>query len=57
VKLGAGLLISLIRPENVPSCRVAQRNGMKIWKQTVRQGLRHYVYRVSREEWAQIRQR
>ena len=57
VKLGAGFLISLIRPENVPSCRVAQRNGMKIWKQTVRQGLRHYVYRVSREEWAQIRQR
>jgi RimJ/RimL family protein N-acetyltransferase len=55
LKLGAGLLISLIRPENVASCRVAERNGMKIWKHTVRQGLRHCVYQVSREEWTQIR--
>jgi ribosomal-protein-alanine N-acetyltransferase len=44
-------LVSLIRPENVPSCRVAERNGMKIWKETVRQALRHYVYRILRDEW------
>lgn len=50
-KLGAAFLISLIRPENVASCRVAERNGMKIWKETVRVGLRHAVYRISREEW------
>ena len=41
-------LISLIRPENVPSCRVAERNGMKIWKQVEWRGLRHYVYQVER---------
>jgi ribosomal-protein-alanine N-acetyltransferase len=50
-KLRADLLISLIRPENVPSCRVAERNGMTLWMETVRQDLRHYVYRILREEW------
>jgi RimJ/RimL family protein N-acetyltransferase len=39
-------LISLIRPENVPSSRVAERNGMKIWKEVEWRGLRHYVYQV-----------
>jgi RimJ/RimL family protein N-acetyltransferase len=48
-QLKADLLISLIRPENVPSCKVAERNGMKIWKETTRQGLLHYVYRSSPE--------
>ena len=43
-------LISLIRPENLPSRRVAERNGMKIWKQTTRVGLLHDVYRVRKEE-------
>jgi RimJ/RimL family protein N-acetyltransferase len=52
--LEADLLISLIRPENVASCRVADRNGMTIWKETVRAGLRHYVYRISREMWAAL---
>ena len=42
-------LISLIRPENVPSCRVAERNGMTIWKKVEWRGLRHYVYAVERE--------
>jgi ribosomal-protein-alanine N-acetyltransferase len=41
-------LISLIRPENVPSCRVAERNGMTIWKEVDWRGLRHYVYAVER---------
>jgi ribosomal-protein-alanine N-acetyltransferase len=48
----AVFLISLIRPENVPSCRVAERNGMTVWKETLHQGLRHYVYRIQREQWA-----
>ena len=42
-------LISLIRPVNVPSCRVAERNGMTIWKEVDWRGLRHYVYAVNRE--------
>jgi [ribosomal protein S5]-alanine N-acetyltransferase len=41
-------LISLIRPENLPSCRVAERNGMTIWKEVQWRGLCHYVYSVER---------
>ena len=48
--LKAEFLISLIRPENLRSRRVAERNGMKIWKQTSRVGLIHDVYRVMKEE-------
>jgi RimJ/RimL family protein N-acetyltransferase len=41
-------LISLIRPENIASQRVAERNGMKIWKEIDWRGLRHRVYSVSK---------
>jgi ribosomal-protein-alanine N-acetyltransferase len=41
-------VISLIRPENMPSRRVAERNGMTIWKEIDWRGLTHYVYRVNR---------
>jgi ribosomal-protein-alanine N-acetyltransferase len=50
-QLNAAYLISLIRPENLPSRRVAERNGMTVWKQIDRVGLLHDVYRVRREEW------
>lgn len=53
-KLEADCLISLIRPGNAASCRVAERNSMKVWRETVRVGLRHYVYRISREMWAAL---
>jgi RimJ/RimL family protein N-acetyltransferase len=43
-------MISLIRPENVPSRRVAERNGMTIWKEIDWRGLRHLVYSTTREE-------
>lgn len=39
-------LISLIRPENIPSQRVAERNGMTLWKEVEWRGLRHNVYSV-----------
>src|ERR1700740_2300801 len=48
-ELKADTLISLIRPENLPSRRVAERNSMKVWKETTRSGLVHLVYRVTRE--------
>ena len=41
-------LISLIRAENVPSRRVAERNGMTIWKEVDWRGTRHYVYAVEK---------
>jgi [ribosomal protein S5]-alanine N-acetyltransferase len=39
-------LISLIRPENMPSRRVAERNGMTVWKEANWRGLQHYVYSI-----------
>jgi len=48
--LPADRLISLIRPENLPSCRVAERNGMTIWKEVQWRGLRHRVYAVERSQ-------
>ena len=42
-------LISLIRPENLASRRVAEKNGMTIWKEVTKADLLHYVYAVKRE--------
>jgi ribosomal-protein-alanine N-acetyltransferase len=42
-------LISLIRPENLPSRRVAEKNGMTIWKQVIRKSLPHLVYSIRRK--------
>lgn len=47
--LHAEFLVSLIRPENVSSRRVAERNGMTVWKETEHAGMPHLVYRVDRE--------
>ena len=41
-------LISLIRPENVPSRRVAEKLGFDVWRGTVRAGWGHLVYRLDR---------
>lgn len=43
-------LISLIRPENLPSQRVAERNGMMIWKEITWRGLLHNVYSVQKNK-------
>jgi len=42
-------LISLIRPENLASRRVAEKNGMTIWKEVTRANLLHYVYAIKRD--------
>lgn len=44
-------LISLIRPENLSSRRVAEKNGMTIWKEVTRQNLQHLVYAIRRDRW------
>jgi RimJ/RimL family protein N-acetyltransferase len=46
--LKADRLISLIRPENLASCRVAERTGMTVWKEVNWRGLVHYVYSIER---------
>ena len=51
--LSANRIISLIRPENLPSRRVAERNGMTLWKEIEWRGLRHCVYSVCRENQPQ----
>ena len=49
--LGMEHVISLIRPENVPSRGVAERIGMTVWKETLHGAERwlHLVYRIDRE--------
>jgi [ribosomal protein S5]-alanine N-acetyltransferase len=42
-------LISLIRPENLASRRVAEKNGMTIWKEVTKADLLHYVYAIKRD--------
>jgi RimJ/RimL family protein N-acetyltransferase len=41
-------LISLIRPENVPSWRVARKVGFRPWRGTVRAGMAHIVWSLDR---------
>jgi ribosomal-protein-alanine N-acetyltransferase len=43
-------IISLIRPENLPSRRVAEKNGMTVWKQVIRKGIPHLVYSIPRRQ-------
>jgi len=47
-KLQARRLISLVRPENLASCRVAEKNGMTISKTAMRAKLPHLFYQVER---------
>ncbi len=48
--LPASRLISLIRPENLPSRRVAEKNGMTVWKEVLWRNLPHLVYAISRDK-------
>ena len=51
--LDVPLLISLVRPENVASCRVAEKIGMKVTAETRRgPDWLHRVYGITREEAA-----
>jgi ribosomal-protein-alanine N-acetyltransferase len=44
-------VISLIHPDNVASRRVAEKNGMKIEKETVSRGFPTQVFAITREQW------
>lgn len=41
-------LISLVRPENEPSARVAEKIGMRVDRLAPYKGLMHHVYRIDR---------
>jgi [ribosomal protein S5]-alanine N-acetyltransferase len=53
VTLAADRLISLIRPENLASRRVAEKNGMTIWKEVTRANLLHYAYAIKLNQMSQ----
>jgi [ribosomal protein S5]-alanine N-acetyltransferase len=44
-------VISLIHPENIPSRRVAEKNGMKVEKEIMFRGFPTLLYAITREEW------
>ncbi|MFN7930135.1 MAG: GNAT family N-acetyltransferase [Blastocatellia bacterium] len=46
--LGRQRMISMIRPENLPSRRVAEKNGLQIEKKVFWRDLWHYVYVLER---------
>jgi RimJ/RimL family protein N-acetyltransferase len=48
-QLGRRRIISMIRPENLPSRRVAERNGLTIEKEAFWKDYRHYIYAIERE--------
>lgn len=50
--LGQNRVISLIRPENIPSCRVAEKNNLKVTKETLWRDIPHYIYAIEASELA-----
>ena len=44
-------VMSLIHPENIPSRRVAEKNGMKVEKEITFRGFPTLVYAITREQW------
>jgi len=44
-------VISLIHPENIPSRRVAEKNGMQVEKEITFRGFPTLVFAMTREQW------
>lgn len=49
--LGVEAVISLIRPENLPSRRVAEKNGLTLHRTVVWRGYESCVYRLNLAAW------
>ena len=47
-------VISLVHPENIPSRRVAEKNGMKIEREIMFRGFPTLVYAMTHAEWLQL---
>ena len=50
-RLGCERVISLIKPKNLPSRRVAEKNGMQVARQIERRSGQHDVWIITRVEW------
>jgi len=48
-------VISLIHPENIPSRRVAEKNGMTLEKEIIFRGFSTNVFAINRERWEKVR--
>jgi ribosomal-protein-alanine N-acetyltransferase len=53
--VGVPRLISLIRPVNLASKRVAEKIGLTVWKETERGGWPHLVFSMTAPEFAAFR--
>lgn len=51
----ADSVISIIVPENFPSQKVAQKNGMKKERETEWRGTKVFIYRITRDEWMKLK--
>lgn len=49
-RLGCDHVISLIRPENLPSRRVAEKNGLVLQRVVFWHGYDHCIYRIAKED-------
>jgi RimJ/RimL family protein N-acetyltransferase len=52
-RLGLNRIVVLVRPENQPACRVAEKLGMTVEKQVLWRGIQHLVYAVAGTAWAE----
>lgn len=50
--LDCARVVSLVHTRNLRSCRMAERNGMRIVAEITRKDLPHHVYPITRAEWA-----
>ena len=48
-------VISLIHPENLPSRRVAEKNGMSLERKTTFRGFPTFVFSMNRPRWLQLK--
>ena len=49
-------VISLIHPENLPSRRVAEKNGMRLERKTTFRGFPTFVFSINRKQWLELKQ-
>ena len=50
-EIGLPRVISLIHAENIPSRRVAEKNGMNVEKEIMFRGFPTLMYAITREQW------